>query len=70
MNSHTYKNDTNKMVIFKCIARETWLEKVLMPSELYIFDAPEDAVVEIHTLDQQLVRHYRIKELNDATIPY
>lgn len=58
------------MVIFKCIGGETWLEKVLMPSELYIFDAPEDAVVEIHTLDQQLVRHYRIKELNDATIPY
>ena len=42
------------MIIFKCMAKDFWLEKVVMPFETYIFDAPDNADVEIFGLDQQL----------------
>jgi|TARA_B000000609_G_scaffold121116_1_gene95114 hypothetical protein len=51
------------------MAKDFWLEKVVMPFETYIFDAPDHADVEIFGLDQQLARHYRIEELSNATIP-
>ena len=45
------------------MAKDFWLEKVGMPFETYIFDAPDNADVEIFGLDQQLARHYRIEDL-------
>ena len=39
------------MVIFKCIGENQFFcEKVLMPSELYFFDAPNEARLEIWLL--------------------
>ena len=54
------------MVIFRCMAKDFWLEKVVMPFESYIFDAPKDADVEIMGLDKTLTRHYRIDELDNV----
>ena len=46
-----YRNDSSKMVIFKCIGENQFFcEKVLMPSELYFFDAPNEARLEIWLL--------------------
>jgi hypothetical protein len=39
------------MVILKCIGdRQFYREKVIMPTELYWFEAPEDARLEIWTM--------------------
>ena len=58
----------------------TWSGRLLEPSsppsegqlpfETYIFDAPDNADVEIFGLDQQLARHYRIEELSNATFSH
>ena len=43
-----YKNDTSRMVIVKCIgADHFYREKVVMPAEVFWFEAPEDARLEI-----------------------
>lgn len=55
------------MVIFKCMAKDFWMEKVVMPFETIVFDAPTDADVEIYSLDQSLWRHYRINELDNIS---
>ena len=70
MNSYNYKNESNRMVILKCMAENFWIEKVIMPFETYIFDAPSGAEVEIFGLDQSLWRHYRVEELQDATFSH
>lgn len=43
-----YQNDTSRMVIMKCIgSNQFYLEKVIMPSEIYLFNAPKEARLEI-----------------------
>ena len=43
-----YKNDTSRMVIVKCIgADHFYREKVVMPTEVFWFEAPVDARLEI-----------------------
>ena len=43
-----YKNDTCRMVIVKCIgADHFYREKVVMPTEVFWFEAPVDARLEI-----------------------
>ena len=43
-----YQNDTRRMVIMKCIgSNQFYLEKVIMPSEIYLFNAPKEARLEI-----------------------
>ena len=43
-----YRNDTSRMVIMKCIgSKQFYLEKVIMPSEIYLFNAPKEARLEI-----------------------
>ena len=43
-----YKNDTSRMVIVKCIGPDHFYrEKVVMPMEVFWFEAPEDARLEI-----------------------
>ena len=43
-----YKNDTSRMVIVKCIgADHFYREKVVMPTEVFWFEVPEDARLEI-----------------------
>ena len=43
-----YQNDTSRMVIVKCIgANHFYREKVVMPTEVFWFEAPEDARLEI-----------------------
>ena len=43
-----YRNDTSRMVIMKCIgSNQFYLEKVIMPSEIYLFNAPKEARLEI-----------------------
>lgn len=43
-----YKNDTDRMVIVKCIgADHFYREKVVMPTETFWFEAPRDARLEI-----------------------
>ena len=49
-----YRNDTNKMVILKCIgAKHFYHEKVIMPAELHWFKAPEDGRLEIWKMSEQ-----------------
>ena len=43
-----YQNDTSRMVIVKCIgADHFYREKVVMPTEVFWFEAPQDARLEI-----------------------
>ena len=43
-----YQNDTSRMVIVKCIgADHFYREKVVMPTEVFWFEAPVDARLEI-----------------------
>ena len=43
-----YQNDTDRMVIVKCIgADHFYREKVVMPTETFWFEAPRDARLEI-----------------------
>ena len=43
-----YQNDTNRMLIMKCIGiSQFYLEKVIMPSEIFLFNAPKEARLEI-----------------------
>ena len=48
MLNFSYRNESNKMVVLRCIGEENFfMEKVLLPAELIILSAPEDAKVEI-----------------------
>ena len=43
-----YQNDTSRMVIMRCISsRQFYLEKVISPSEVFLFNAPKEAHLEI-----------------------
>ena len=43
-----YQHDTSRMVIVKCIgSSQFYLEKVIMPSEVFLFNAPKEARLEI-----------------------
>jgi hypothetical protein len=43
-----YQNDTSRMLIMKCIGSNQFcLEKVIMPSEIFLFNAPKEARLEI-----------------------
>ena len=43
-----YHNDTDQMVIVKCVGEDHFYrEKVVMPSEMFWFEAPRDARLEI-----------------------
>ena len=47
-----YHNDSSKMVILKCIGESHFFcEKVLMPFEVYFFEAPDEARLEIWLLN-------------------
>ena len=55
------------MVIFRCAAKD-FAEKVVMPFENYIFDAPKDADVEIMGLDK--TPQDTIELMNLTTLQY
>ena len=43
-----YHNDTDQMVIVKCVGKDHFYrEKVVMPTEMFWFEAPRDARLEI-----------------------
>ena len=43
-----YQNDTSRMLIMKCIgSSQFYVEKVIMPSEIFLFNAPKEARLEI-----------------------
>ena len=49
-----YNNDTDRMVILKCIGEgQFYREKVLMPKELFWFEAPLDSRLEIWQMSTQ-----------------
>ena len=49
-----YRNNTNKMVIVKCIGESHfYLEKVVMPKEMFWFKAPQEARLELWLMSPQ-----------------
>ena len=49
-----YRNNTNKMVIVKCIGElHFYLEKVVMPKEMFWFEAPQEARLELWLMSPQ-----------------
>ena len=49
-----YRNNTNKMVIMKCIGESRfYLEKVVMPKEMFWFQAPQEARLELWLMSPQ-----------------
>ena len=43
-----YRNDTDRMVIVKCVGDDRFYrEKVVLPTEMFWFEAPEQARLEI-----------------------
>ena len=48
MINFTYKNNLNKMIIFKCIgSKNFYIEKVLFPFETLIIKVPNKSKIEI-----------------------
>ena len=44
----SYKNEHSRMLIVRCIGEKSfYVEKVVLPSEIIVFEAPKDARVEI-----------------------
>ena len=67
MLNFSYRNESNKMVVLRCIGEKIFMEKVLLPAELIILSAPEDAKVEIWGTDlygPKLEERIRIREEN------
>lgn len=49
-----YHNDTDRMVIVKCVGQDQFYrEKVVLPTELFWFEAPESARLEIWQMSLQ-----------------
>ena len=49
-----YHNDTDRMVIVKCVGQDQFYrEKVVLPTELFWFEAPENARLEIWRMSLQ-----------------
>ena len=49
-----YRNNTNKMVIVKCIGElNFYFEKVVMPKEMFWFEAPKEARLELWLISPQ-----------------
>ena len=49
-----YRNDTDRMEILKCVGSDQFYrEKVVLPTELFWFEAPEDARLEIWKMSMQ-----------------
>ena len=49
-----YRNDDEKMVIVKCIGEDHfYLEKVVLPTEMFWFEAPQNARLEIWKMSLQ-----------------
>ena len=49
-----YRNETNKMVILKCVGElHFYLEKVVMPKEWFLFEAPKEARLEFWKMSPQ-----------------
>ena len=49
-----YRNNTNKTVIVKCIGElNFYLEKVVMPKEMFWFEAPQEARLELWLISPQ-----------------
>ena len=49
----SYRNDTPSMVVLKCIGTNNFhVERVVMPTETYLFTAPEDSPIELWRLGQ------------------
>ena len=43
-----YRNDTDRMVIVKCVGdNHFYLEKVVLPTEMFWFEAPQESRLEI-----------------------
>ena len=43
-----YRNDTDRMVIVKCVGdNQFYREKVVLPTEMFWFEAPQEARLEI-----------------------
>ena len=48
MLEHLYQNPTGHMVILRCVGAEKfYLEKVIMPTEVFCFEAPPETRLEI-----------------------
>ena len=44
----SYKNETSRMIIVRCVGEKNFfIEKVIFPSEIIAFNAPKGARVEI-----------------------
>ena len=53
MQECSYRNNTPSMVVLKCIGINSfYLERVVMPTEVFLFTAPGDARVELWRLGQ------------------
>ena len=64
-----YRNNTNKMVIVKCIGElHFYLEKVVMPKEMFWFEAPQEARLELWLMSPQ-GQMLDVRALNASTAP-
>ncbi len=69
----SYRNKSDKMVVLRCVGPENFfLEKVLLPTEVFVLSAPEDSKVEIwgsNFYGPKLEERMRIrKQTHDYTI--
>ena len=68
----TYKNESNRMVVLRCIGHSKFfLEKVLFPLEVYTFMAPNNSKVEIwgnQLYGPKLEERFRIPNDEDKSL--
>ena len=64
-----YKNETDHMVILKCVGINQYhLEKVVMPTESFLFEAPAEARIEIWQMSRNGKLLHRRAEASDYII--
>tara|TARA_Y100000589_G_C26861819_1_gene510261 strand:+ start:280 stop:504 length:225 start_codon:yes stop_codon:yes gene_type:complete len=68
----TYKNESNRMVVLRCIGHSKFfLERVLFPLEVYTFMAPNNSKVEIwgnQLYGPKLEERFRIPNDEDKSL--
>tara|TARA_Y100001978_G_scaffold193063_1_gene198800 strand:+ start:274 stop:495 length:222 start_codon:yes stop_codon:yes gene_type:complete len=67
----TYKNESNRMVVLRCIGHSKFfLERVLFPLEVYTFMAPNNSKVEIwgNQYGPKLEERFRIPNNDDKSL--
>ena len=71
MQERLYQNTTDRMVIVKCIGENNFYkEKVVLPSEHFWFEAPDNSRLEIWTMSSNSHLMHLRADVSEYTLSY